>query len=171
MMMISQSRRGATVLVSLAIAASVSLGVVGCSTHPTSPSASSGTGKSSVSAEARNMVDVSAIWATHPMPPCPRVIVGNQTAPAGLDLPSDETVAAQLRGVQSPATESWVRTKLGWVTQELAATRADIISDPGVGADAQAIQFGQYVSHVRAELQAGQDIPDTIDKTYPEGCA
>ncbi|ORA57330.1 hypothetical protein BST24_24305 [Mycobacteroides franklinii] len=64
-----------------------------------------------------------------------------------------------------------MREKLGWVTQELAATRADIISDPGVGAEEQAKQFGQYVKHVRAELQAGHDISDPIDKTYPEGCS
>ncbi|WP_236743232.1 hypothetical protein [Mycobacteroides franklinii] len=171
-MMKSQFQPGATILAALTVAFGVILGVVGCNAeHPTTPLAASSTGMISSSVAAQALVDVSAIWATHPLPPCPRVIVGNQTAPARLVLPSDETVAGILAGVRSPGSDAWVREKLGWVTQELAATRADIISDPGVGAEEQAKQFGQYVKHVRAELQAGHDISDPIDKTYPEGCS
>lgn len=168
-MTIHQSRTGLTALV---VAFGVSLGVVGCTAHPTTPTGSSGTGTTSTSAEAHELVDVAAVWATHPMPDCPRVIVGNQPAPAGLVLPSDEAVAKSLAGVKSPAPESWVRTKLGWVTQELASTRAGIIDTGGTdGARAQAKDFQLYVEHVRAELQAGKDIPSYLDSTFPEGCA
>lgn len=168
----TQSRPCATVLVSLFVAASVSLGVVGCSTgHPTSSGLSS-VGETSSSAQAQSLVDVSAVWATHPMPDCPRVVVGNQTAPAGLELPSDDTVARQLAGVKSPASESWVRTKLGWITKWLEKVRGDIISDPGIGAREQAEGFKDYVSHVRSELVSGHDISDSsLDGDYPEGCA
>ncbi|SHO82828.1 hypothetical protein [Mycobacteroides abscessus] len=166
-MMKSQFRPGTTVLVALAIATSV--GVVGCSTHPTS-SGSSGAGQSS-SASAQPLVDVSQVWATHPLPPCPRVVVGNVTAPAGLELPSDETVAAQLQGVKSPASERWVRTKLGWVTKELSVTRAGVVDTAGTaGAEAQVKDFRLYIDHIRAELIAGHDIPSDLDETYPEGC-
>lgn len=164
-----QSRPSATKLVALVIATSVSLGVVGCSAHST-PSGSS-VGETSVSAEARNLVDVSAVWATHPLPPCPRLVGGNLTAPAGLELPSDETVAKQLAGVRSPAPEPWVRTKLGWLTQELAATRADIISDPGVGAKEQSEMFAQWVTHIGEELRQGRDTPSDLDGVYPEECS
>lgn len=160
----TQSRPGTTQLVGLAIALGVSLGVVGCSERPT-PS-----GTISTSA-ARALVDVEAVWATHPLPPCPRVIVGNQPAPAGLELPSDETVARQLAGVRSPGSESWVREKLGWVSMWLAKVRADIISDPGVGAREQDQGFNDYVNHVRAELQAAKDISSELDSIFPEGCA
>lgn len=118
-MTIYQSRPGTTCLVSLVIAAAVSIGAAGCSTHPTTPTGSNGTGTIS-SAPSRALVDVSAVWATHPMPDCPRVIIGNQPAPAGLELPSDETVAGQFQGVMSPAPESWAREKLGWVTKWFA---------------------------------------------------
>lgn len=169
---ISQSRTGTTKLVALFVAASVSFGVVGCSTHPTTHSGSSGAGEPSVSAEARRMVDVSQVWATHPLPPCPRLVGGNLTAPAGLEMPSDESVARQLAGVRSPGSESWVRTKLGWITKWLAKVRGDIISDPGIGAREQAEGFKDYVSHVRSELVAGQDIADSsLDGDYPDGCA
>ena len=86
-------------------------------------------------------------------------------------MPDDASVANQLQGVQSPASESWVREKLGWVTKWLAKTRADIISDPGVGAKEQAAGFSDYVNHVRAELQAGKDIPSDLDDIFSEGCA
>ncbi|MBN7434249.1 hypothetical protein I3U64_17815 [Mycobacteroides abscessus subsp. abscessus] len=82
-------------------------------------------------------------------------------------------MAQQLAGVQSPASEVWVRTKLGWVTKWLAQTRADIIPDPSTpGARAEGKRFGQYVEHVRDELEAGHDIskPD-LDGRFPEGCA
>lgn len=168
-----QSRPGATKLVSLVIAATVSLGAVGCSSgHPTI-SASSSAGETTSSAAAHQTVDVSAVWASHPMPDCPRVVIGNATASPGLVLPDDASVANQLEGVRSPGSESWVREKLGWVTQELAATRADIISDPSSpGVPAQSKRFSQYVEHVRAELEAGQNIPDSdLDGRFPEGCA
>lgn len=166
----TQSRTGARTLASLVVTFGVGLGVVGCSTHPTTPTGASSSVSSST---ARALVDVEAVWATHPMPDCPRVIVGNQPAPAGLELPSDESVAQQLAGVKSPAPESWVREQLGWVTQELAATRADIISDPSsAGAPAESERFSQYVGHVKAELEAGHDIPDSeLDGRFPEGCA
>ncbi|RIS84254.1 hypothetical protein D2E44_12295 [Mycobacteroides abscessus] len=66
-----------------------------------------------------------------------------------------------------------MRTKLGWLTSWLAQTRADIISDPStLGARAESKQFGQYVEHVRDELQAGHDIPKPdLDGRFPEGCA
>lgn len=160
-MNIHQSRMGTRTLTALVVALGVSLGAVGCSERPT-PS-----GTISTSA-ARALVDVEKVWATHPMPPCPRVIVGNQLAPAGLELPSDETVARELQGVRSPAPESWVRTKLGWVTQQLASTRADIISAPGDNSMSKT--FGMYVQHVRSELMMGQDSSDPTDAIYPEGC-
>ncbi|SIE99562.1 Uncharacterised protein [Mycobacteroides abscessus subsp. abscessus] len=163
-MNIHQSRMGTRTLTALVVALGVSLGAVGCSERPT-PS-----GTISTSA-ARALVDVEAVWATHPLPPCPRVIVGNQPAPAGLELPSDETVARQLAGVRSPGSESWVREKLGWVSMWLAKVRADIISDPGVGAREQDQGFNDYVNHVRAELQAAKDISSELDSIFPEGCA
>ncbi|MBN7315093.1 hypothetical protein [Mycobacteroides abscessus] len=167
-MMNTQSRTGTRTLTALVVAFGVGLSVVGCSTHPTTP-----TGSSTISASAaRNLVDVSAVWAEHPMPPCPRVIVGNQPAPAGLELPSDESVAAQLRGVKSPASESWVREKLGWVTKWLAKVRADIIDADTPADNSMTDGFNDYARHVRAELEVGQDIPDSaLDGDFPEGCA
>lgn len=157
-------------LVGLAIAATVALGVVGCSAHPTT-SGSSTSGEASSSAEARNLVDVSAVWASHPLPPCPRVVIGNASSPAGLGLPSDESVARQLAGVRSPGSPQWVRTKLGWVTKELSATRAGVVDTAGTaGAEAQVKDFRLYIDHIRAELIAGHDIPSDLDETYPEGC-
>lgn len=112
------------------------------------------------------------MWATHPMPDCPRVIIGNQSAPAGLELPSDESVANQMRGVRSPAPENWVRTKLGWVTQWLSKTRADLIAfSDTAGGGVTIKRFDQYVAHVKSELQSGHDISDSsLDGRFPEGC-
>ena len=168
-MMISQSRTSTTVLASLVIASVVVLGVVGCSSHPTTP-----TGSNTISTtENRPLVDVSAVWQTEPLPDCPTPpIVFNGSVPPGLSLPDKASVARQLAGVKSPASEEWVRMKLGWLTQELASTRAGIIDTGGTdGAHAQAKDFQLYVEHVRAELQAGKDIPSDIDSTFPEGCA
>lgn len=166
--MISQSRPGATVLVSLVIALGV--GVVGCS-HPPTPSVSSTSGQASSSAEARNLVDVSAVWATEPLPDCPKPpIIFNGDAPQGITLPDKASVAKQLAGVRSPATETWVRTKLGWVTQWLAQTRGGIIADPGAGAKEQANMFTEWVTHVREELQEGRDTASDLDGAFPEGC-
>lgn len=168
-MMKSQSRPGATKLTVLVVALGV--GLVGCSTHPTSPSVSSSAGETSNSASTQVLVDVSQVWATHPLPPCPRLVGGNLTAPAGLELPSDESVARQLAGVRSPGPPQWVRTKLGWVTKELSATRAGVVDTAGTaGADAQVKDFQLYIDHIRAELTAGHDIPSDLDETYPEGC-
>lgn len=167
-MTIYQSRSGTTVLASLVVASVVAMSVVGCSTHPATPTGSS---TISTSAPSQALVDVSAVWATHPMPPCPRVIIGNQPAPAGLELPSDESVAQQLAGVKSPATEGWVRMKLGWVTKWLAKVRADIISDPAsAGSAAEKKTFDLYVKHVGDELREGQDSSSPPDSIYPEGC-
>lgn len=167
----TQSRPGTTKLVGLALALGV--GVVGCSSHPTTPTASSTAGESSSSVVAQGLVDVAAVWETHPMPPCARVVIGNATASPGLVLPSDESVAEVLRGVRSPAPEEWVREKLGWVTKWLGKTRADIISDPSSpGVPAQSKRFGLYVEHIKSELTAGQDISDSaLDGRFPEGCA
>ncbi|MDQ8118514.1 hypothetical protein [Mycobacteroides abscessus] len=166
---IYQYRPGTKVLVSLFAASVVALGVVGCSPHPTTPT---GAGETSTSA-ARNLVDVAAVWQTEPLPDCPKPpIVFNGSVPPGLSLPDKASVARQLAGVKSPASEGWVRTKLGWLTQELASTRAGIIDTGGTdGARAQAKDFQLYVEHVRAELQAGKDIPSDLDSTFPEGCA
>lgn len=168
----NQSRPGSTLLVGMVIAASVGLGVVGCAEHPTTPSASSMSGETSTAASAQNMVDVSAVWVTHPMPPCPRVVVGNESAPVGLELPDDETVARQLAGVRSPGSPQWVRTKLGWVTQWLSKTRADLIAFSDTAGEGATIKrFDQYVAHVKSELQSGHDISDSsLDGRFPEGC-
>ncbi|MBN7483191.1 hypothetical protein [Mycobacteroides abscessus] len=169
-MMKSQTRPRAMKLVGLALALSV--GTVGCSSHPTTPTVSSSAGESSVSASARQMVDVSQVWATHPLPDCPKPPIERNggAVPAGIELPTESTVSEILGDVKSPASEAWVRTKLGWVTQWLLKTRADIITDPGVGADAQSKMFSDYVSHVRDELQAGRNIERELDGSYPEEC-
>ncbi|MBN7564505.1 Uncharacterised protein [Mycobacteroides abscessus subsp. abscessus] len=164
----TQSRTDARTLTALAIALGVGLGVVGCSSHPTTPT---GAGETSTSAEAHELVDVAAVWAEHPLPPCPRMVIGNVSAPAGLELPSDDSVAAELRGVKSPAPESWVREKLSWVTQWLSQTRAGIVADPGVGAKEQGDMFTEWVTHVREELRDGHDIASDLDGAFPEGCA
>ncbi|SIC79428.1 Uncharacterised protein [Mycobacteroides abscessus subsp. abscessus] len=166
--MTTQSRPGTTNLVALVIASVVGLSVVGCS-HPTTPTGSS---TISTTAPSRALVDVEKVWASHPMPDCPRVIIGNQPAPAGLELPSDETVAVQLRGVKSAGTESWVRAKLGWVTKWLAKVRADIIDADTTGDSSMTDGFSQYIQHIKSELAAGHDIPDSaLDGDFPEGCA
>lgn len=164
----NQSWPGSTLLAALAIATSVS--VVGCSAHPT-PSGPSGAGVVSSSAEARALVDVSAVWATEPLPDCPKPpVVYNGDVPAGITLPDKASVAKQLSGVRSPATEAWVRTKLGWVTQWLAQTRGGIMADPGAGAKEQANMFTEWVTHVREELQEGRDTASDLDGAFPEGC-
>lgn len=169
----TQSRTGATRLVSLFVAFGVSIGVVGCSTHPTTTTGSSTVGEASSSVSAQSLVDVEAVWASHPMPDCPRVIVGNASAPAGLELPSDESVAREFQGVMSPAPESWVRTKLGWVTMWLSKTRADLIAFSDTpGGSATTKQFDHYVAHVNTELATGHDVSDSaLDSRFPDGCA
>ncbi|SLD23548.1 hypothetical protein [Mycobacteroides abscessus] len=142
--------------------------LAGCATTTTAPSGT--VADTSTSAPTQSLVDVSAVWATHPMPDCPRVVVGDETASPGLVLPSDETVAQQLAGVRSPASESWVRTKLGWVTKHLSQTRQDIIDANNPGDKSMSKTFDLYIKHVRAELAAGQDSSDPTDAIYPEGC-
>ncbi len=171
-MMKSQSRPGTTKLVGLVIATSVSLGVVGCSHHPTTPSGSSTAGETSSSAQARALVDVEAVWQTEPLPDCPKPpIVFNGDAPQGIALPDKASVARILAGAKSPAPTSWVRTKLGWVTKHLSQTRADIIDANAPGDDSMLKTFDMYVKHVRAELEVGRDSSDPSDAIYPDGCA
>ncbi|SLF09217.1 hypothetical protein [Mycobacteroides abscessus] len=167
----TQSRPGAKVLASLVIVLGMSIGVVGCSGEHPAPSGPSTSGETSSSVTAQNMVDVEQVWAEHPMPDCPRVVIGNQSAPAGLGLPSDETVAEQLQGVRSPGSDAWVREKLGWIAKHLSQTRADIIDAYSPGDDSMLKTFNSYVKHVRVELQAGKDSSDPTDAIYPDGCA
>ncbi len=169
--MITQSQPGATVLIGLALALGVS--VVGCSTHPTTHSGSSGAGEPSVSAEARRMVDVSQVWASHPLPDCPKPPLkrNDGQVPAGLELPTESTVSDILGDVKSPGSEPWVRRKLSWVTQALLAVRADIVTYNGTaGGDSQLQDFKNYVEHVKIELAQGKDIDSPLDLTYPEAC-
>ncbi|SKO98118.1 hypothetical protein [Mycobacteroides abscessus] len=165
----TQSRTGTRTLTALLVASVAALGVVGCSSHPTTGANSAGTISTTA---AQSLVDVSAVWQTEPLPDCPKPpIVFNGSVPPGLSLPDKASVARQLAGVKSPASEGWVRTKLSWVTQELAATRADLISDPGVGAKEQSEMFVQWVTHVGEELREGHDIASDLDGAFPEGCA
>ncbi|MBN7314989.1 hypothetical protein [Mycobacteroides abscessus] len=170
-MTIYQSQPGTKCFVSLVVALGVGLGVVGCSTHPTTLTGSSGAGTISTTA-ARALVDVEQVWQTEPLPACPKpLIVFNGSVPPGLSLPDKASVARQLAGVKSPASEGWVRTKLGWVTQWLAKARADIISDPAsAGSAAEKKTFDLYVKHVGDELREGQDSSSPTDSIYPEGC-
>ncbi|MBN7524323.1 hypothetical protein I3U46_08390 [Mycobacteroides abscessus subsp. massiliense] len=165
----TQSRPGTKVLVSLAIALSVSIGVVGCVVHPTTPTGSS---TISTTAPSQPLVDVERVWQSEPLPDCPKPpVIFNGAVPPGLSLPDKASVARQLAGVKSPASEGWVRTKLGWVTQWLAQTRAGIIDHPDSPAvKANIAGFNSYVKHVGSELTAGHDIQDSIYETYPEGC-
>ncbi|AMT73699.1 hypothetical protein ABG82_09805 [Mycobacteroides immunogenum] len=81
-------------------------------------------------------------------------------------------MAVQLRGVKSAGTESWVRAKLGWVTKWLAKVRADIIDADTTGDSSMTDGFSQYIQHIKSELAAGHDIPDSaLDGDFPEGCA
>ncbi|MFT9573342.1 hypothetical protein ACM0BF_14310 [Mycobacteroides abscessus subsp. abscessus] len=167
-MNITQSRPCTKVLVSLVVAAIT----VGCSTsttgHPTAVASSSGTGTISTTGE---LVDVSAVWATHPLPPCADYLGANLPTPPGLELPDQDSVAEELRGVQSPATVGWVKTKLGWVTKALSETRAGIIDANTPGDTTELRGFKRYVGHVETELQAGHDITDSdADGDFPEGC-
>ncbi|AWG55008.1 hypothetical protein DDT53_12730 [Mycobacteroides abscessus] len=165
-----QSRPGATKLVGLALALSV--GTVGCSSHPT-PSGPISAGESSSSAQARPLVDVEAVWATHPLPDCPKPPIERNggAVPAGIELPTESTVSEILGDVKSPASEAWVRTKLGWVTQWLLQTRAGIVATSGANSTVTNRRFHQYIEHIRAEMEAGQDISDSaLDGRFPEGC-
>ncbi|MBN7314914.1 hypothetical protein I3U70_26370 [Mycobacteroides abscessus subsp. abscessus] len=63
-----------------------------------------------------------------------------------------------------------MRTKLGWLDKALSETRADITDADSPGDDSMLKTFDVYVKHVRDELQAGQDISDSIDTIYLEAC-
>lgn len=168
-MMKSQFRPGATKLAALAIVASV--GLVGCSAHPTS-TGSNVSGETSSSVSAQPLVDVEAVWKTEPLPDCPKPpVLYNGDVPAGLELPDKASVARILAGAKSPAPTSWVREKLGWVTKHLSQTRADIIDANAPGDDSMLKTFDMYVKHVRAELEVGRDSSDPSDAIYPDGCA
>lgn len=172
-MMKLESRYGTSKLVGLAIAATLTVGLVGCATPATTATGANTSGETSSSVSAQSLVDVAAVWATHPLPDCPKPPIkrnGGQV-PLGIELPTESTVSDILAGTKSPAPEQWVRTKLGWVTQELLAARADIIAANAPGDDSMLEGFKRYVSHVRDELQAGHDVSNPIDKTYPEGCS
>lgn len=166
----TQYRTGTRTLTALLVASVAVLGVVGCSTHPTTLT---GASTISTSAPSRNLVDVSAVWQSEPLPDCPKApIVFNGAVPPGLSLPDKSSVARELRGVKSPASEGWVRTKLGWVTKWLAKVRADIIDADTTGDSSMTDGFSQYIQHIKSELEAGHDIPDSaLDGDFPEGCA
>lgn len=167
----SQSRPGATILIGLAIAATVGLSVVGCSSTQPTPSRSSGTTETSISAQARPLVDVEKVWATKPLPPCDDYLGSDLTVPPGLSVPDHDGVARSLAGVQSPGSETWVRTKLGWLDMWLAQTRAGIIDHPDSPAVKSKVEtFDDYVEHVRSELGAGKNIPSDLDSIFPEAC-
>lgn len=154
----------------LAVAVGVGASTIGCSVPNTHTAPLSGTISTSASAHA--LVDVSAVWQTEPLPDCPKPpIVFNGSVPPGLSLPDKSSVARELVGVRSPGSPQWVKTKLGWVTKALGETRADIVHVNLPGDDTGLHGFERYVEHVKAELQAGLDIPDPdTDGDYPEGC-
>lgn len=168
----SQSRPGTTKLVSLFVAATVSIGVVGCSTgHPTTSSVSSVSRETSSSASARPLVDVSAVWATKPLPPCDDYLGTDLTTPPNLSVPDHASVAKTLAGVKSPGSIEWVRTKLGWLDKALSETRAGIVDTNVPGDETELHGFERYARHVRDELEVGHDISDSdADGDYPEGC-
>ncbi|WP_237112276.1 hypothetical protein [Mycobacteroides abscessus] len=166
--MISQSRSGTKSLASLVVAFGVGLGVVGCSTHPTTPTGASGSVSTTA---ARNLVDVSALWETKPLPPCTDYLGTDLTVPPGLSVPDHDSVTRILAGVKSPGSIEWVKTKLGWLDKALSETRADMVSYNGTpGGDSQLQDFKNYVEHVKIELAQGQDIHSPLDLTYPEVC-
>lgn len=156
-------------LTALVLALGVGASTIGCSASgtPTAPLSSTIS-----TTENRPLVDVAAVWQSEPLPDCPKPpIVFNGSVPPGLSLPDKASVARELQGVKSPAPERWVRIKLGWLTQQLAKVRADIISDPGsAGSAAEKKTFDLYVKHVGDELREGQDSSSPTDSIYPEGC-
>lgn len=158
-------------LAALVLTVGVGAGAVGCGQHSTITAVPSGTAETSSSVSAQSLVDVSAVWATKPLPPCTDYLGSDLTVPPGLSVPDHDSVAKILAGVKSPGSETWVKTKLGWMTKWLAKVRADIISDPdSSGSKAEKKTFDSYVEHVRAELVAGRSGADPTDDIYPEGC-
>lgn len=157
-------------LAALVLTVGVGAGVVGCGQHSTAPTASP-QGESSSSASAHPMVDVSAVWATKPLPPCTDYLGTDLTAPPGLSVPDHASVARILAGVKSPGSIEWVKTKLGWLDMWLAQTRAGILDHPESPAVTSKVEtFDDYVEHVRSELGAGKNIPSDLDSIFPEAC-
>lgn len=160
-------------LAALVLTVGVGAGVVGCGQHSTITAVPISTRDTSSSAQARPLVDVSALWATKPLPPCDDYLGTDLTVPPGLSVPDHDGVARSLAGVQSPASEAWVREKLGWLDMWLAQTRAAILDHPEDSnlVHATNARFGKYVEHLRAELQSGQDISDSsLDSRFPQEC-
>lgn len=157
-------------LVVLALTFSVGASAIGCGQHSIAPTTSP-QGELSSSVSARNLVDVSALWATKPLPPCDDYLGTDLTVPPGLSVPDHDGVAKILAGVKSPGSIEWVKTKLGWLDKALSETRADMVSYNGTpGGDSQLQDFKNYVEHVKIELAQGQDIDSPLDLTYPEAC-
>ena len=149
----------------------LAVGIVGCGdgTHEVVGKPTSSVGATSPSPTA--LVDVEPIWKSNPLPPCDEIAVGNLPVPAGVKLPDDDSVDAELQGVKSPAPEQWVKTKLGWLNYNLVRLRADVADHPGTpGVNAELGKFEPYVQHVRTELIEGKDISDRLDYVFTEKC-
>ncbi|MDO3019365.1 hypothetical protein [Mycobacteroides abscessus] len=158
-------------LAALVLTVGVGASAVGCGQHSTITVVPISTGDTSSSAQARPLVDVSALWATKPLPPCDDYLGTDLTVPPGLSVPDHASVARSLAGVKSPGNESWVKTKLGWLDMWLAQTRAGIIDHPDSPAVKSKVEtFDDYVEHVRSELGAGKNIPSDLDSLFPEAC-
>lgn len=159
------------------VAAALAIGLVGCGHAGTAAEPTAGVSGEST-AQSGPGVDVPKIWATNPLPDCPDVAADNNfpDPQPGVEIPTKETVAAALKDVQSPASEEWVHTELGWVTQNLLSVRSSILStsvveQASVGRT-ETRGFNRYMKHVIVELQAGHNIPDaSLDPLYPEVCA
>lgn len=156
--------------VALGAAFALSLGLSACG--GSSDSQVSRGDAATSSAAAAQGVDVVAIWDTTPMPDCPNpILIENLTQGADDTVPTKASVRAELDGAESPADATWVKTKLGWVTQSLAQVRAGAANRPGTpGVKAMITQFDSYVVHVREELEAGHDIDSDLDYAFPETC-
>lgn len=158
-------------LAALVLTVGVGAGAVGCGQHSTITAVPSGTAETSSSVSAQSLVDVWAVWATKPLPPCTDYLGSDLTVPPGLSVPNHDSVAKILAGVKSPGSETWVRAKLGWLDMWLAQTRAGIIDHPDSPAVKSKVEtFDDYVEHVRSELGAGKNIPSDLDSIFPEAC-
>lgn len=160
-------------LAALVITLGVGASAVGCGQHSTSTAVPSGTRETSSSVAAHQTIDVSAVWATKPLPPCDDYLGTDLTVPPGLSVPNHDSVAKTLAGVKSPGSIEWVKMKLGWLGMWLAQTRAAILDHPEDSnlVHATNTRFGKYVEHLHAELQSGQDISDSsLDSRFPQEC-
>lgn len=155
-------------LVVLALTFSVGASIIGCSgaSTPTAPLSSTIS-----TTENRPLVDVAKVWATHPLPPCKDYLGTDRAVPPGISVPDYDSVAKELAGVKSTGSESWVRTKLGWLDMWLAQTRAGIVDHPeSPSVKSKVKTFDDYVEHVHSELGAGKNIPSDLDSIFPEAC-